>query len=112
MSSPGTPPGQDKVYQVIARFKLLLGRRGDWEGRVSRDLGAACARVHVQVCGIQGALVDRQYSPASRLKSRSGWRKPLVLPSLLHSCVWEKKFEIVFPHMISACGGHSSRKYS
>lgn len=93
MSSPGTPPGQDKVYQVIARFKLLLGRRGDWEGRVSRDLGAACARVHGQVCGIQGPLVDRQYSPVSRLKSRSGWRKPLVLASLLHSCVWGKNLK-------------------
>lgn len=43
VSSPGTPPGQDKVYQVIAQFKLLLGRRGHWEGRASHDLGAALA---------------------------------------------------------------------
>lgn len=70
MSSPGTPPGQDKVYQVIAQFKLLLGRRGDWEGRVSHDLGAACARVHVQVCGIQGALVDRQSSVSAENQIR------------------------------------------
>lgn len=48
-----TPPRQDKVYQVIAQFKLLLGQQGIWEAVC--QMISACVRViscvRVCVCG-------------------------------------------------------------